>query len=207
MRSYRALVLASALAWLALVGCEGAGAPTVPPDQIGLQQGDLPPTLTRCPTSGNIGAFLGSPKPNNQPGHDELLSAWQDLQRHGATRAAVTVYATQRPACAARLGAGDGQTVTSLVVEFHDDAAAAAAYRRGVMGFTTPNEDAEVPGMNRGAATGFGRNAWVLQRSVDGRALTVGLWERDAVLVLFLAVDSDPLNTQRALSAVDGRIP
>ena len=97
--------------------------------------------------------------------------------------------------------------MTSLVVEFHDDAAARAAYQRGVLGFTTPNEDAAVAGMNRGAATGFGRNAWVLQRSVDGRSLIVGLWERDAVLVLVVAVDADPLNTQRALSAVDGRIP
>jgi hypothetical protein len=207
MRSYRAAALASALAWLALVACMGTGAPTVPPARIGLQQGDLPPTLARCPASGNIGAFLGSPEPNQQLAHDELLTAWQDLQRHGATQAAVAVYAAQRPACSARLGTGDGETVTSLVVEFHDDAAAAAEYQRGMLGFTTPNEDAEVAGMNRGAATGFGRNAWVLQRSVDGRALTVGLWERDAVLVLIVAVDADPLNTQRALSAVDGRIP
>jgi len=207
MRSYRAAALAGALAWLALVACEVTGAATVPPAQIGLQQGDLPPTLARCSTSGNIGAFLGSPKPNHQPAHDELLTAWQDLQRHGATQAAVTVYATRQPACGARLGTGDGESVTSLVVEFHDDAAAAAEYQRGVLGFTTPNADAEVAGMNRGAATGLGRNAWVLQRSVEGRALTVGLWERDAVLVLLVAVDADPLNTQRALSAVDGRIP
>jgi hypothetical protein len=207
MRSYRAAALASALAWLALVACEGTGAPSVPPSQIGLQQGDLPAMLTRCPASGSIGAFLGTPKPNRQPAHDELLSAWQDLQRHGATQAAVAVYAAQQPACAARVGAGDGESVTSLVVEFHDDAAARAAYQRGVLGFTTPDQDAEVAGMNRGAATGFGRNSWVLQRSVDGRALTVGLWERNAVLVLVVAVDADPLNTQRALSAVDGRIP
>jgi hypothetical protein len=207
MRSHRAAALASALAWLALVACEGTGAPTVPPAQIGLQQGDLPPTLARCPASGTIGAFLGSPKPNQHPAHDELLSAWQNLQRHGATQAAVAIYAAQQPACAARVGTGAGETVTSLVVEFHDDAAAADAYQRGILGFTTPNEDAEVAGMNRGAATGLGRNAWVLQRSVDGRALTVGLWERNAVLVLVLAVDADPLNTQRALSAVDGRIP
>jgi hypothetical protein len=207
MRSYRTPALASALAWLALVACEGTGPPSVPPAQIGLQRGDLPPTLMRCPASGDIGAYLRSPKPNHQPAHDELLSAWQDLLRHGATRAAVTVYAAQQPACAARLGTGEGETATSMVVEFHDDAAAAAAYRRGVLGFTTPNEDAEVAGMDRGAATGIGQNAWVLQRSVDGRSLIVGLWERNAVLVLFVAVDADPLNARRALSAVDGRIP
>ena len=207
MRSYRAAAVASALAWLALVACEGAGAPSVPPAQIGLQRGVVAPTLVRCPASGDIGAFLHSPKPNQQPAHDELLSAWQDLQHHGAAKAAVTVYAAQPPACAARLGTGDGETVTSLVVEFHNDGAAAATYERGVLGFTTPHQDAEVAGMDRGAATGIGRNSWVLQRSVDGRSLIVGLWERNAVLVLFVAVDADPLNAKRALLAVDGRIP
>jgi hypothetical protein len=206
MRSFRA-ALAGALAWLALVACEGAGTPSVPPAQIGLQQGDLPATLARCATSGDIGTYLHSPQPNQQPAHDELLSAWQDLQHHGATQASVTVYAARQPACAARLGTGDGVNVTSLVVEFHNDATAAAAYQRGVLGFTTPNADAEVPNMDRGAATGIGRNAWVLQRSVNGRALIVGLWERHSVLVLFVAVDADPLNAKRALSAVDGRIP
>ena len=206
-RSFRAAVLASALAWLALVACQGVGAPSVPPVQIGLQQGDLPANLMRCPTSGDIGAYLRSPQPNQQPAHDELMSAWQDLQHHGAARAAVTVYAAQQAACTARLGTGEGVNVTSVVVEFRDDSAAAAAYQRGVLGFTTPSEDAEVPGMDRGAATGIGRNAWVLQRSVAGHALIVGLWARHAVLVLFVAVDSDPLNARRALAAVDARIP
>lgn len=207
MRSLRVLAAASALASLALVACQAPGAPSVAPVQIGLQQGDLPQTLVRCPTSGDLNAYLRSPRPNQQAAHDELLGAWQDLQHHGASRAALTVYAAQQTACGARLGAGEGVSVSSLVVEFQDDGAAAAAYQRGVLGFTTPSEDAEVSGMDRGAATGIGQNAWVLQRSVSGRALIVGLWARHAVLVLFVAVDADPLNAKKALSAVDGRIP
>jgi hypothetical protein len=207
MRSLPVRVAAGPLAVLALVACQAPGAPSVPPVQIGLQQGDLPAALVRCPAPGDLGAYLRSPQPNQQPAHDELLGAWQDLQHHGAARAALTVYAAQQTACAARLGAGEGASVSSLVVEFHDDGAAAAAYQRGVLGFTTPSDDAEVPGMNRGAATGIGQNAWVLQRSVGGRALIVGLWARHSVLVLFVAVDADPLNAKKALSAVDGRIP
>jgi len=207
MRSPLAVVTAGVLASLAFGACTVAGAPTVSPAQIGLQHGDLPSELARCPASGDIGGYLRSPQPSSRPAHDELQSAWQDLQRHGATQAAVTVYAAQSAACTARLGTGEGMSVSSLVVEFRDDAAAAAAYQRGVLGFTTPSEDAEVPGMDRGAATGVGRNSWVLQRSVQGRVLIVGLWERNAVLVLFVAVDADPLNAKRALSDVDGRIP
>jgi hypothetical protein len=207
MRSLRAMAFVGALAWLALASCEGAGTPAVSPVQIGLRQGDLPSGLERCPASGDIDVYLHTPKPTQQPAHDELLAAWQDLQRRGATRASLTVYAAQPLACAARLGTGDGTNVSSLVVEFRDDGSAAAVYQRGVLGFPTPSQDAEVSGMDRGAATGIGQNAWVLQRTVDGRALIVGLWERHAVLVLFVAVDSDPLNAKRALSAVDGRIP
>src|SRR5262249_10817346 len=152
MRSRRAALAAVALAWVALTACSAAGPPSVPPAQIGLQQGDLPGTLQRCSASGEIGTYLRSPRPAAVPAHDELQTAWQDLQRHGAVRAALTVYAAQPAACSARLGAGDGTNVTSLVVEFRDDASAEAAYQRGVLGFTTPSEDAEVPGMDRGAA-------------------------------------------------------
>jgi hypothetical protein len=207
MRSVHAMAAAGAVAWLVLAACGVGGAPSVPPVQIGLQRGDLPAGLARCPASGALGAYLHTPKPNDQPAHDELLAAWQDLQHQGATAAALTVYAAQPPACAARLGTGDGINVSSLVVEFRDDASAATAYQHGVLGFPTPSEDAEVDGMDRGAATGIGQNSWVLQRTVDGRTLIVGLWERHAVLVLYVAVDEDPLNAKRALSAIDGRIP
>jgi len=209
MRSSPRALVAGVLAWLALLAsaCVGAGPPSVPPMQIGLQQGDLPAGLSRCPASGDIDAFARGLQAASPSGHDELVGAWKDLQHRGASQAALTVYAAQQPACAARLGTGDGANVSSLVVEFHDEATATAAYQRGLLGFPTPSDDAEVAGMDRGAATGIGQNAWVLQRSVAGRALIVGLWERHAVLVLFVAVDADPLNAKRALSAVDGRIP
>jgi hypothetical protein len=151
--------------------------------------------------------YLRTLQRSSVPAHDELLAAWRDLQRRGGVEAAVAVYAAQPAACASRLGAGDGASVTTLVVRFRDDGAASAAYQQGVLGFTTPSEDAAVPNMMRGAATGIGRNAWVLQRTAQGRALVVGLWERNAVLVLFMAVDVDPLHAKQALSTVDGRIP
>jgi hypothetical protein len=208
MRSSCTALVASALAWLAVAACSVTGASSRPPTQIGLQQGDLPADLSRCPASGDVTAFARSLPPGSPAAQDELLNAWEDLKRQGATRGAVTVYAAQpAAACSARLGSGEGANVTSLVVEFRDEGAAEAAYRRGVLGFTTPSEDAEVPDLTRGAATGLGQNAWLLQRSIGGRSLIVGLWHRHAVLVLFLAVDEDPLHAKQALSSVDGRIP
>jgi hypothetical protein len=206
MRLPHAMAAAGVVAWLALAACDGVGAPPPDPTRIGLQQGDLPATLDRCPASGDVDGFVRSLQRSDPAAHDELLTAWRDLQRRGAVQAAVTVYAAQPAACSARLGTGDGTSVTSVVVRLRDDGAAAAVYQGGVLGFTTPSEDAEVPGMTRGAATGFGRNAWVLESSVQGRSLIVGLWERNAVLVLVVAVDADPLHAKQAMATVDGRI-
>jgi hypothetical protein len=208
MRSPRAVLVAGALAWLALVACQGPGAPGPPdPTRIGLLAGDLPARLQRCAASGGVDGYLRGLHGKDSAAHDELAAAWQDLRHRGAVQAAVTVYAEQPAACGVRLGTGPGASVTSVVVTFRDDSAASAAYQRGMLGFATPSEDQEVEDMTRGAATGFGRNAWVLQRSVQGRSLIVGLWERDQVMVLVVGVDEDPLHAKQALSAVDGRIP
>ena len=208
MRSTRTALLAGVLAWLAVAACQAPG-PPVPPDpgRVGLQAGDLPASLKRCPASGAVDGYLRSLQAANRAAHDELAAAWQDLKRRGAAQAAVTVYGERPTACTARLGTGEGASVSTMVVTFQAENAASDTYQRGFLGFTTLGADQEVDDMKRGAATGIGRNAWVLQRSVQGRALIVGLWERDQVAVLFIAVDEDPLHAKQALSSVDGRIP
>ncbi len=209
MRSPRTTFVAGALAWLVLLACSGAGAPPPDPARIGLQAGDLPQGLQRCAGSGQIDGYLRALQahPDGRAAHDELAAAWTDLGHRGADAAAVSVFAALPVACRARLGTGDGPSVSSLVVRFPDDAGAAAAYRRGMLGFTTPGEGQEVDDMEVGVATGVGRNAWVLQRTVQGRAFIVGCWERDRVAVLFVAVDADPLHAKQAMMAVSGRIP
>ncbi len=199
---------AGALILLSLTACDVTGAAPPPdPAAISLQPGDLPGDFQRCPNAGEISGYLRYLAGTNAAAREELAAAWRDLQRGGASGAAVTVYAEQRVACAARLGAGVGRSVATVVVRFPNEAAALAAYRHGMLGFSTPSEDEEVPGMARGAATGIGRNAWVLERSVGGRSLIVGLWQRHLVAVLFIAVDADPLHAKQAIAAVDGRIP
>ena len=200
--------LVAALVALALAACDAATL-TPPPDpvKIGLQAGDLPASLQRCSASGDVDAYLRDVQGRNRDAHDELAAAWTDLQRRGATGAAVAVYAEQPAACGARLGTGAGPNVSSVVVRFKDEKAAASAFRRGMLGFSTPSEDEEIDDMTLGPATGLGRNAWVLERSVQGRSLIVALWERHEVTVLLMAADADPLHAKRALAAIDGRMP
>ena len=207
---HRCVIGVGVLALLSVLACNVTGPPAVPqpdPTAISLQPGDLPADFQRCPASGDIMRYQKFLERTSTAGRDELASGWRDLQLNGASGAAVTVLAQQQAACAARLGTGAGPSVTTVVVRFRDESAAAAAYHRGMWGFATPSEGQEVPGLVRGAATGVGRNAWVLERSVNGRSLVVGLWQRHLIAVLFVAIDSDPLHTKQAIAAVDRRIP
>lgn len=206
MRLRRSALVASTLIGLTLVACDATGAHGQPdPVAIGLQSGDLPGELQRCSSSGEINSYLRVLQARNQTARDELASAWREVQDYGGSQAAVTVYSQQRAACDARLAAGDGPNITTVVVRFHNESAASDAYQRGMFGFPTPSEEAAVPGLTRGIASGLSRNAWVLQRSVSGRSLMVALWQRHLIAVLFVAVDADPLHASQAIAAVDRR--
>src|SRR5215472_6937228 len=208
MRWHRSALGASALAWLIFTACDLSGAPPLPnPSAISLQPGDLPADFQRCRGSGDIDRYLDSLQRSNPAARDELASTWRDLQHHGASVAAIAVVAQQLGACGTRLGTGPGPSATTLVVRFRSEGTASAAYERGMLGFTTPSEDEDVPDMARGIATGVGRNAWILERSVNGRSLLVGLWQRHTIAVLFVAVDVDPLHAKQAMATVDRRIP
>jgi len=206
---HRCVTGVGALALLSLLSCNTTSPPAAPPPDpaaISLQPGDLPDDFQRCPASGDIKRYLQFLERTSAAGRDELASGWRDLQLNGAAGAAVAVLVQQQAACGARLGTGAGPSATTVVVRFRDEGAATAAYQRGMLGFATPNEDQEVAGVVRGAATGVGRNAWVVERSDNGHSLLVGLWQRHVIAVLFVAIDSDPLHTKQAIAAVDRRI-
>jgi hypothetical protein len=205
MAAVRTMV--GALTALGLGACNLAGAPPpVDPAQVVLQPGDIA-GLQRCAGSGPIDGWLTHLSGPGRAAHDELSTTWSDLRHQGADEAAIAVYTAQPATCAARMGTGPGASASSLVVRFRDENAAVAVYRSGLLGFATPGEDQQVQGMSRGAATGIGRNAWTMQEVVSGRQLTVGLWARNATVVLFVTADVDPLHAKQALNAVDGRIP
>ena len=194
----------------AVVGLAACQPPALvpPPDPvaIALQPGDLPSDYQRCQPSGAIDGYLRFLATHDAAAHDELAAAWQDARGHGAQAGAVTVYADQPAACAARLATGPGPNATSVVVRFQDESTAHRAYQRGMLGFATPNEDQQVDGLTTGAATGLGQSSWMLERTEAGRTLLVAYWEHGQVMVMYLAVDVDPLHAKQAMATLDGRI-
>jgi hypothetical protein len=207
MRVAHGAAIALMLAAL-LVACQTAG-PSAPKDpaDIGLRPGDLPSTLQRCPGSGELTGYLKAIGAGGGPARDELEATWQALQHDGAKQAAVAVYASDRTACNARLGTGPGESASSLIVRYRDDQAAFNAYRQGMLGFPTPDQEEQIPGLQQGAATGLGQQSWMLQQNAAGRSVFVACWQRDSYTAFFLAVDLDSLHARQAVGMVADRMP
>ena len=175
------------------------------PEQVGLQPGDVPTDVRRCPASGPIDRYLGDLKGKAPGAYRTVQDAWHQLQGEGATGAAVTVFGALEGACRAELGGAPGRSAASLVAVFRDQRAAAAAYQRGILGFPTPAPGQQVPGLVQGVATTLSENAWAVQRQVDGRALYVAWFQERAFAVFLVSTDLDLSESQRAAAAVEGR--
>src|SRR2546430_7457904 len=154
-----------------LAACQFNVTPAVDPRQIALRQGDLPADLKRCPGSGPIDGYLKALAAQDPEGHATVQQGWRQLRANGAVQGAMTVYAAAPQDCQKQPGSGAGRSAATLVARFDSDQAAALAYSKGVMGFPTPAQDEEEPGLQQGVATQLGPNSWLLQREAAGHAL------------------------------------
>jgi hypothetical protein len=202
------LVAALMLAWLCLPACDvGPLATAGPkPEEVGLQPADVPADVQRCQNSGPVDRYLADVKVRDQAAYQSVTSAWTQLKSGGARGAAVAVFAGNAPACSLPWGVAPGRSLASIVVQFRDDQAAAAAFRRGILGFPTPSAEQQTPGMSQGVATGLSENSWAVQRDEDGRSLYVAWWQDKAFAVFLVSVDLDTSESQRAADAVERRI-
>jgi hypothetical protein len=198
-------LLATALVGLVLVACQVNIPPLAGPGQVALQQGDLPADLKRCPASGSIDDYLNELAAHDTRGHATIQKGWRQLQTAGAAEGAMTVYSARSQDCQKEPGVGAGRLAATLVARFNSDRAAASAYPRGAMGFPTPGQDQEEPGLRQGVATQLSPKSWLLEREVGGKALDVAYWQRTSYTIFFVGVDLDTVEANRALVAVDGR--
>ena len=198
-------LLAATLGVLMLADCQLSLSSPVDPRQIALQQGDLPADLKRCPGSGPIDGYLKGLAPEDPDGHATIQRGWSQLRSNGAVEGAMTVYSAAPQDCRKQPGSGAGRSAATLVARFDSDQAAASAYSKGAMGFPTPAQDEQEPGLRQGFATQLSPNSWVLRREVAGQALAVAYWQRTSYTIFFVGLDLDPGEADHALVGVDGR--
>ena len=205
MPSIGGRVLAVTVAGLVLVACQVSLTPPLDPAQVGLQRDDLPADLQRCSGSGSVNSYLKELAVHDPDGHATIQQGWHRLQAAGAVEGAVTVYSTLPQDCLKEPGSGSGRSAATLVTRFDTEQAATSAYPKGAMGFPTPGQDQEEPGLRQGVATQLSPNSWLLQREVGPQALEVAYWQRNAYTIFFIALDLDTVQASRALVAIDGR--
>ena len=176
------------------------------PTSVSLQPSDLPKDLERCPSSGDINSYLANLKTKNVDGYNGTLDAWKKLQAQGAKNAAIVSYAADPAACTGEMGTGRGRTAASFVIQFKDDGSAAIAWKHGILGFPSPTQGQQTPGLKVGTGTGLGANSWSLEEAVQGRSLYLAFWQGHSFDVFFLGEDLTQDESQRALSSVAGRV-
>ncbi len=205
MPDARRVLLAGVVA-LALGACSLPSSPPPDPANLTLRAADVPADLQSCPGAGAIDHFLRTQAVVGAPVAGMVAGGWTDLRAAGALAGAIAAFATRVDACAAAPAGGPGRTATSLVARFADADRAVAAYNRGALGFPTPPANEVEDGLMVGIGTQLGEHAWVLERQVGGRALTVAYWQRHEFVLFFISADLDPVEARRAISSMDGRV-
>ncbi len=211
-RALPAFVLAFGLALvlvpLLAAGCSGpslpVGGPPAPQD-VALKPSDLPSGLKACPGSGPIDGYLKAIRTKDPDSYGQVSDAWNDFKRNGADSAAITSFTQDPSACSGTLGAGKGQSAASFVIRYKDEASAADAYKKGIIGFPTPTAEQQTPGLTIGAATGLGTNSWVYDHAIGGRAAYIAFWQTGRYDVLVFTADLDPNASAQAVQSVNGR--
>ena len=200
-------LLAVVLLAVACAACEAPTALGGPPDPaaVALKSSDLPSGLKPCPGSGPISGYLDHARKTDPNAYADLQDAWANLQRGGADAAAISAFAADPSQCSGELGAGGGMSATTFVIRFKDEGSSTTAYKRGLLGFPTPSQNQQEPGLTVGVATGLGPNSWALDRKVGGRAAFVAFWQVKRFVVMYLGADIDSEADRRAAEAVNSR--
>lgn len=203
----RGLGLVALLCLCLLVACTFPPGPRAPaPDQVALRQSDLPSGWARCSWSGGIDGYLGALRQRDPASAQQVQQSWDALKDRGAQSAQVTGFSQGGQHCDPAPGTGAGPSATSWVAGYRDTDAAKAGYRQGVLGFPTPTEEREQPGLQVGVATGFGVDAWTLAQTQPASPIYLAWWREGSLTAFLVTVGFDADASRAAAMKMDGRM-
>lgn len=175
------------------------------PEDIALQKGDVR-GLDRCPGSGAIATYLQDLRKKNVNTYTGIQDGWKQLQDSGAQDAAIVTYTDSPDSCGGQLGVSQGAAATTFVIKYRDPGSADSAWQRGILGFPTPADGQQVPGLVRGKPTGLGANSWEYQKTNGPAALYLAFWQHGSFDVFLLTDDLDIGVSRKLARTVDARI-
>ena len=201
------------LALVAVVAaCQNTASPTKPsPSPLthntaltaALQPSEIPQSLSKCPGSGPIAAYIAALQLSNVALATRISDQWQQLRAKGAIDAAISLFVYDPSACTAELAAtSTTKSVASFVAVFADEGQAERAWGAGILGFTTPAPDQLAPGLLRGTGTGLGPSSW----TYTSTEVRLACWRRSVFLSLVVLTNLDSAAFKAVTAAIDARL-
>ena len=206
-------LFAALLGCLLVVSCQNdthpqfspapSATPHAEPTATILQSQDVPAGLAVCQGSGPMDVYisvLGTLDPSLA---DAVEPQWVQLINGGATSGAMSVFAANKTACKAELGAsGNVKAMASFVARFADESQAERAWRAGVFGFVPPPPGQLTPGLTLGPATGLGASSFTYDRP----SVRLACWRHGVFVALVVVSNLDLTTFKAATAAVDPRL-
>src|SRR5882762_9329011 len=129
--------LTAMFAVLTVVACANPAASEVATaSSVAVQPGDLS-GMVRCDLSGDINSYLDKIKTKDPSTYTSTKTQWETAQNNGATAAQVMFYTDTEANCASveskvsNIPSASYKLVVNFVVQFKDEASAAAGYNSG----------------------------------------------------------------------------
>ena len=168
-----------------------------------LQAADVPAGLQPCADSGSIESYITALRSSNAELANRLDNEWRDLQRTGATEAAISLFAADPASCAAELGAAANvKSAASLVIAFGDGGQADRTWQAGILGFSAPASGQQAPGITRGVSTGLGDSSWIYVQA----PVQMAVWRRNVFVAVVVFTDLDAASFKAGAAAVNARL-
>jgi hypothetical protein len=202
--------VAALVALLILAACGSpATANAASVSSVSVQPGDLPKGMHRCDVSGDINAYLSNIKTKEPAVYTSTKTNWEAAKKTGATAAEVVFYNDDVANCAkaSSLTAAAGKLVVNFVIQFKDEAKAAAGYTSGsIFGIDKSTLKAGGGPVTEGTDTGLGANSIVLNATIANQSFYIAVWQRKAFMVILGIINADNVSGRKVADAENKRI-
>ena len=202
--------LPAVLALLTLAACGFvATANAASASSVSVQPGDLPGGMHRCDQSGDMNSYLNNLKTKDPATYTTTKSKWDDAKKNGATAAQVEYYSDDVANCAkaSNVTSLANKLVVNFVVQFKDEASAAAGYTNGsILGIDRSTLKVAGAPVVEGTKTGLGANSIVLNSTIANQTFYIAVWQHKAFMVILGLINVDTVSGQKVADAENKRI-
>ena len=181
---------------------------------VAMQAGDLPSGMQKCAVSGDIDSYLNSIKAKDTSAYTTTKAEWDAAKKSGATAGEVVFFADSAANCKALESNTSGVTsatyklAVNFVLQFKDAATAAKGYNtQSIMGFSQSALTTAGTAAVIGTKTGLGANSVTLTVHISTQSFYIAVWQNKAFMSILAILNIDPVASQKAAVAENGRIP